>query len=344
MEDFVFKRISLILLLGMIFSFTFVSADEYVGEEIAFKLTNPDLLTGASSSCGGGFFSAGANAISVNPALTAGEQRVMLNLSYTSLFKPSDKDSSMGAAAQLGLLVPTRWGVFSGVVDGVFCDLAPLDLDNTVELSFGFSKDITEKLYAGLSLNGGFRWGESNMWALDLNLGFMYNFGTVGFMKDFRIASSLMNVGKPYALGLPGICSPRVGVAATLFSVADGNVAGGFSADLTAPQCMNLVFDAGLQLKVAKIITVKSSWQFDMAETISGNKNFLPSVGITVNFNINTKDNQFMADKGWQQSEISTSAAWQQIYQDIHCVSAGAAINLGMKDVDAPEIILWGDE
>lgn len=342
MEDFVFKRIKLILLLGMVFSFAI--ADEYVGEEIAFKLTNPDLLTGASSSCGGSFFSAGANAISVNPALTAGEQRVMLNISYTSLFNPSNEDSSMGAGAQLGLLIPTRWGVFSGIVDGIFCHLEPLDLDNTVELSLGFSKDITEKLFAGMSLNSGFRWGETNMWALDLNLGLMYNFGRVGFMENFRLGGALLNVGKPYTLGLPGICTPRVGVAATLFSVAKENVAGGFSADLTAPQCMNLVFDVGLQLRVAKIITVKSSWQFDMAETISDNRNLFPSVGITVNFNINTKDNQFMAEKGWQQSEIATSGAWQQIYQDIHCVSAGAAINLGMKDVDAPEIILWGDE
>ena len=143
---------------------------------------------------------------------------------------------------------------------------------------------------------------------------------------------------------MPSIAIPKVGIAATLFSVADNKIAGGFSADLSFPMFMNMVVDAGLQLRIANIVTVKTGWQLDVRDTANKDYNLLPSVGITVRFGINTKENQFMLDNGWQQSEITTSGAWQNLYEGVHAVSAGAAINLGLRDTEAPKIILWDEE
>lgn len=337
-----FKRFLVMALCTLFLVLVSLPAETVVGAEYAFRLSNPDLLSAAASSAGGAFFSAGGGSIAVNPALTAAEQRIGLNLGYTALFEPAE-DFEMGGAAQVALLVPSKWGVFSGMVDGIFCDIGELNLKNSLGVRLGFAKDITENLYAGISLGGGVRWADNTQWAASLGLGVVYSLGNLGFLQDVRFGGAVTNLGKPYEAGYPGIGTPRVGMAGTLFSVADGKVAGAFSADLSFPQFMNGVLDAGLQLKLADVVLIKSAWQFDLRENLDKHHNLIPSVGVTVKFGIDTKNNQFMADKGWQQSEITTSAAWQKLYGSIHAASVGAAINLGLKDTAAPEIILWGE-
>jgi len=329
---------------SLLFFVLSINAMDFVtGGDNAFRLVHPDLLTGAASSAGGAFYYSGPGTISVNPAITAAEQRIMLNLGYTTLLKITDS-TSVGGAAQLALLVPSKWGVFSGTFQGVFCEVGQLQLGNTIGLRAGFSKDITESLYAGIALNGGIRWYEETDWSLGLDLGFVYTIGKLGFLQNTRIGCAITNLGKPYDWGYSSIGNPRIGIAATLFSIANDNVAGGFSTDLSFPQFMNIALDTGFQVLIANIITIKTAWQFNLRETLSENYNLMPSIGITVKFKINTKNNEFMANKGWQQSEITTSGAWQQVYDGIQAISAGAAINLGMKDIEAPKIVLWGEE
>ncbi|MBO5137674.1 MAG: hypothetical protein J6B81_04160 [Spirochaetaceae bacterium] len=336
------KKIYLVIFCVTLLSIGNLGAEIVPGSELIFRITSPEMLTGGSSACGGGLFSAGPSSISVNPALPAGEQRVMLNLGYTILLQSKD-EMSVGNAGQLALLIPSRWGVFSVVAEGAFCDLDPIKLDNVLTLRAGFAKDINEELYAGAAISGGVRWGKETDWALALNLGFVYHWGNLGFLQDVRIAGALMNLGKPYVSGLPAIGSPKVGIAGTLFTVAGGKLVGGFSADISAPQLLNIVFDAGLQLQIAEIITIKSAWQFNMKEQLEGHKNLMPSVGLVFKFGIDSKDNQFLKEKGWQQSEVTASGAWQKLYDEIHAASAGISINLGLKDIEAPEIILWGE-
>lgn len=338
----VMKRFFYCILFLLISSFVY-SLDFPVGGDYIFRVTNPELLSGAGSTAGGSFFSTGPTSIITNPALTANDQRIMLNLGYTALFNTGE-ESRFGSGAQLALLVPSRWGVFSGTLDGIFCEVGKLQIGNIVNLRGGFSKDITERLYVGFALSGGARWSDSTQWHLALDLGLMYRWGDLGFLKDTRFGATLTGLGKPYELGVPSIVSPKVGIAATLFSVANDNVAGGFSADLSFPMFVNMVLDAGLQFKIAKIITIKGSWQFDVRDTAKKNYNLIPAIGITFRFGINTKKNQFMIDKGWQQSEITTSGAWQNMYEGVHAISAGAAINLGLLDTESPEITVWEEE
>lgn len=336
------KRCLCAAIMWLSFSCLF-SIDFPVGGDYAFRLTNPELLSGAGSAAGGGFYTSGPSSTVNNPALTANDQRIMLNLGYTALFS-TEENVGFGSGAQIALLIPSRWGVFTTIVDGIFCDVGRLGYGNLVNVRGGFSKDITDRLYAGLAVSGGTRWAEGTDWHLALDLGFVYHWGRLGFLQDTRIAGALTSLGKPYEIGMPSIAIPKVGIAATLFSVANGNVAAGFSADLSFPMFMNMVLDAGLQLRIAKMIVIKSGWQLDVRDVVNKDYNLLPSVGLTVRFGINTKKNQFMIDKGWQQSEITTSGAWQNVYQGVHAVSAGAAINLGLRDTDAPEIQLWDEE
>lgn len=331
-------------ILAIVSSFSFVFAIDFpIGGDYVFRLSNPEILAGAASSAGGGFYTSGPNSIINNPALTANDQRIMLNLSYTALFS-SEENAGFGSGAQVALLVPSHWGVFTGILNGLFCDVDKLEYGNILTFKGGFSKDITDRLYAGTAINTGTRWTKDVDWQLSLDIGFVYHWGNMGFLKDTRIAGTLMNLGKPYELGMPSIVTPKAGIAGTLFSLSNDNVTAGFSADLSFPMFMNMVFDAGLQLRIAKVVTVKSSWQFDIRDTVEKNYNLLPSIGVTVRFGINTKKNRFMIDNGWQQSEITTSGAWQNLYQGVHAVSAGTAINLGLRDTEAPKINLWNEE
>lgn len=318
-----------------------ITSLEVVGGDYAFRLTHPDLLMGASSAAGEGFFSANPGSIAINPALTAMEQRVMLNLGYTALF---DKADGMGGTGQIAILMPTRWGVVSGVVEGIFCDVAKLQFGKIINLRGGFSKDITDSFFVGMSLNGGYRWAEENQWALGVDLGFVYKIGTISFLKDVRIGSAVTNLGKPFAEGLSAIGTFRTGIAGTLFTVADGKLAGGLSVDLSFPQFKDVILDTGFQFKIADVVTVKTAWQFDVKDTLNKNYNLMPVIGLTARFKINAEKNQFMTDKGWQQSEVTTSAAWQKVYGSVNAVSGSAAINLGLEDTSAPEIILWGEK
>lgn len=325
-------------------SFSYIFAIDFpVGGDYAFRLTNPDLITGAGSSAGGGFYTSGPSSIINNPALTANDQRIMVNLGYTALFN-TGVNSQFGSGAQLGLLIPSRWGVFTGVLDGIFVNVGKLHYGNILNLRGGFSKDITEKLYVGFSVGGGFQWQEGFDWSLALDIGFVYHWGKLGFLEDVRFAGTLTTLGKPYKIGLPNIANSKMGVAATLFSLANQNIVGGFSADLSFPMFMNMVFDTGFQLEIAKVLTIKTGWQMDIRDLANKNYNLIPSIGITFKLGIDTKENQFMLDKGWQKSEIINSVAWQNLYGDIHAASIGSAIHLGLRDSEPPTITLWDEE
>ena len=51
-----------------------------------------------------------------------------------------------------------------------------------------------------------------------------------------------------------------------------------------------------------------------------------------------------MANHGWQESELTVSGAWRNLYTDINAFSAGAVLKLGMEDKEPPVITLWEGE
>lgn len=331
-----------------------------LGGENLHSLTSPELISGGASATGGPIFTVVPASITYNPAITALEQRVTLDLSGTMLFNTENNlpgDSSVGGGFQLGLLVPTRYGVFTGTVQGLFCDMYSLNIGNSVVLHGGASKDITEKLSVGMNVYTGFYFGcgGGSDFTVGADLGVLYLPNDIGFLKEPKFGISLLNCGKPASsykvLGIdkkegnsyPGILTPRVSFGAVLFKTP--SISGGFSADLSFPTCQNVVADFGFGVTMAKIITVATSWQANVRELLEQSSDAVswPSVGVNcrLSFKSEKVGNKF-AD--WKQSEITPSLAWQNLYSGIHAVSAGAKINLGMEDKDAPVIYLWDEE
>ena len=325
------------------------------GDDI-FELSSPRQLANSSSVVGGGLFYASPESIIVNPALTAKEQRVDLNLAYTGLVSSNTENSSRyGNAFQLGILIPFKRFVFSGYGNGTMIPFNEMNLGKSLNFKFGLAKEITEKLVIGANLNSGIFWGADTDWALSGNIGFVYTHGDLAFMKDFRYGASILNLGKNFGkttLGgikadkapgsLPTVATIKAGAAGILF----GNdiIKLGASCDLTIPAFQNLIADLGLQFAVKDMLFISVAEKLNIAELANGVKNLMPSVGLSFRFTFDVKNNEYLQKNGWSQSEMSASVAWKQFNKTVNAVSAGVDVNLGLKDETPPVIKLWLDD
>ncbi len=317
-----------------------------------FELSSPRQLVNGTSCVGGGLFYASPESLVANPALTAKEQRIDLNVAYTGLFSSDETNSKRyGNAFQFGLLIPFKRFVFSGYGNGTMVDFNEMALGDSFNFKFGIAKEITDKLTVGTNLNSGIFWGYGTDWALSANIGFVYTYGTLGFLKDFRYGASVLNLGKNFGQttlpgikegavsSLPTIATVKLGTAGTLF----GNdiIKLGFSFDFTIPAFMNLITDMGLQFAVKDMLFISVSEKLNIAELANGVKNIMPSVGLTFRFTFDVKNNDYLNKNGWSQSEMSASVAWRQFNDTVNAVSAGVDVNLGLKDETPPVIQLW---
>jgi len=349
------KIATLVFAASLLLSAAFAYNPPAGGEDL-FLYASPKTLTGAVPVTGGNYTFAGPDSIVVNPALPAREQRVALNAGYTFLYSTESlNESQYGSAMQTGITIPTKMFVFSGYLNGTFVPFYEMHLGNSINAKAALSKEITDKLIVGLGVNTGCMWTYGKDWSLGASLGFEYDYGTLAFMKDFRIAASILNIGKNYGncdrvgmLGFeetstteyPTVLTLKTGASATFFQ--NDVIKFGGALDLTVPCFQNAIMDLNLQLCVKDMLVVSVGEKLNIAETIKcENKNLIPSVGIIFKFSFDVKNNDYLESNGWSQSEMSVSAAYKNLYKSIHAESAGVDINLGMKDTQAPEIVLW---
>ena len=139
----------------------------------------------------------------------------------------------------------------------------------------------------------------------------------------------------------PGFCTLRAGLAGSLVKTDSFEL--GASMDFAAPTFQNFVFDTGVQILVMDFLKISSSWEFDLMEFKEESKNIMPSVGVSFKFNFNSSKDSYLAKKGWEQSEMTVSGSWKQMYENVNAISAGLLMNLGLKDTKAPEVSLWGE-
>lgn len=327
-----------------------------VGSEDMCLLSSPTSISGGLSVTGGALFSAGAESIVVNPALTASEQRVNLNLGYTFLYSGNDKDENqIGTAIQAAILIPFKLYVFSGYMNGTFAPFTnEMYLGDSINAKAGLAKEITDKLSVGASLSGGYTWKYGNDWALDANLGFLYKYGDLSFIKNFRYGASVLNLGKNYNNVLrlpvkgaeslssyPSIATLKLGAAGSFFTNDVIDIGGAM--DFTIPAFQNLIVDFNVQAAIKNMLVISVGEKINIVESINKHGSFIPSVGLIFKFSFDVKNNDYLASRDWSQSEMTVSAAYKNLYEDVHGISAGVDIDLGMKDTIAPEIIIWNE-
>jgi len=334
-----------------------------VGNESLFEYSSPAALSGKLSVAGGALFSAGPDSLIVNPALTAGEQRTVLNVGYTFLYSGNDENEyQVGSSFQTGILIPFKLYIFSGFVDGNFSNFDEFYIGNNINIKAGLAKEITDKLDVGASVSGGINWGYGFDWALAGNLGFNYAYGDLAIFKNFRYGASLLNLGKGYsdlnrtAYGttydgtadadsismFPTYVTLKVGAAGSVFKNELMDI--GLALDLTTPCFQNLIIDMNLQFALKDMLVLSIGEKINLVETINHRNNFVPGISLSFKFDFNVKNNEYLARNDWSQSEMNVSAGYKNLYGSVHAISAAADLYLGMEDTSAPVILIDFEE
>lgn len=178
------------------------------GGQNVLRLSEPQLLTGANSVAGGAIFGVTPASIVNNPALTAWEQRAVLDLAGTVLLSSNGDDSKftggkLGSAFQGGILIPSRWCVASFLFQGVWSDFIDMPVGDSLNVTAGLAKDINDKVSVGTTFHFGYLFGSIHKsdFMADLNIGAYYDYGDLGFLKDLRFGGSILNIGKIYTKG-----------------------------------------------------------------------------------------------------------------------------------------------
>lgn len=323
-----------------------------VGGDQMEKISSAISLTSASSSAGSGIFYAEPHSIQYNPALTAFEQRIALNAGFSILASTSNNGG--GGAFQLGMLYPWKWFVGTAEVRGIFAQTGTINVGNSIDATIGASKDITDRFSVGANFYAGGFFGDTGDWKIGAGLGFLYRIPDAGFLKDTRIAASILNLGKNFTettlIGMdnknradmfPGVATLRVGFA-TLFYQNDFFEIGG-SLDLALPAFQNFLIDIGVQMSFGNFY-VSIAEHINVREAGAGYNDFIPSVGLGYRFVLKTHKSEYMTSRGWQESEMRVDAGWKYLYSDMNAFAGSVNLKLGMKDTEAPEVELWGGQ
>ena len=342
------KKIFAAGLIALGFTVSVFASDPILYGENIFELSSPEALTNVPSVAGGGINTVGSASLVVNPALAAKEQRVELNFGATELIK-TGSSKGFGMAIQGGILIPFKWAVFSGYTNGLFADNV-LSTGNSFNIKASLSKEVTDQLSVGAGLNTGYSWSKGGDWALSANLGFVYNWGRLAFMDDFRIGASIQNLGKNYQISTesgffdsyPSFSTIRAGASAIFVQNDDIKLGGSF--DITTPCFKNALFDAGINFGIKDIVYINIAEKMNLKDMIAGHPSLIPTIGVSFKFNFNVSNNSYLERNDWSESEMRVGAAYKNLYGNIHAVSEGVDLYLGMKDSTPPVIELWMGE
>ena len=336
------KRI-IFILCALFGAYVLFAYNPPVGGESANTFFSPDLLGGQVSVTGGPFGDGNPADLASNPALSAYEQRIIFDLSYAAVigFKKSAEDDYglKGHLANIDFLYPARWGVIATDVHFFNSSFASMPWGTAGSMRLSYAKDLTDQLAVGIGLYGVFGTG----WGTGADIGVLYRLGDLGFAKDSKIGFSITGMGKPYnagkggvkgadkaTSGFPGMFTPRTGFATTFISVKNFKL--GMDFDLSFPTFQNLVFDTGLHMKFADMVTFKTGWNFNLVETLYHSQSYIPSFALACSIKLNSKDNV------WEQSDITPQLAVKPFHNDIWAIGAGVNVKVGKTDTAAPVI------
>ncbi|MCR4939565.1 MAG: OmpA family protein [Treponemataceae bacterium] len=321
------------------------------GGELFYLLGTPALLADGISAAGGALSDVTAANGAVNPSLNADEERFSLDAGYTALIGGSGTGPRFGSAFHLGAVYPSKYGVISGAFQGLFSFSDGLDLGGSVTARVGFSREIGKTLLLGTDI----AFSAGSAFSVSAGLGAVYKIGFISFlpiMKDIRLGFALTELGLPFRydsksaldsssgqVSFPGMITPRFAFSGTFLDTA--SIKGGMSLDFAFPSFQNVVFSTGAQLLIKDMVRLRASWDFNLRETISGRASYLPTISLSVKIPVNTGDNSFFSEQGWQQSDVIPSAGARWLPGNVTAVSAGVTARLGIYDDEAPVIVLF---
>lgn len=273
----------------------------------------------------------------LNPAASAGKQRITFDSAYFGLIGPR----GYGNAFNLGLTWPERWGVVTGAVSYQGATFKDFHLGHQGQVTVGVSKDLWEDLYVGANLNTAFGTGG---WGMGLGVGFLHFLGDFYGMKDFRWGAAFRDVGTAYTTNagyaVPPIFTPAVGAEFDAWRDSDLRVS--VRPDLALPSFQDIAFNLGSTLSFGELLNINIAYRFDLRDTLAGTASGIPfSFGVGFHFytDLQPQNDVFgLKEKGWNRNEVRVNTALMPLTGDVYAFGAGANIPLGVKDTKAPEV------
>ena len=328
--------LSLLLVFVAVAAFSLDDGATPVGANTAQDLYSP-IAAG-----GGGFTTSrgGSWASALNPAAEGAAQRVIFDLGYMGLygFGEADGDSGFGTGAiNAGAIVPTRYGVFGGSLRFL---QSPFD-SFAVGTSFQGNLNAAKEIYPGMSVGAGLNVGGNdwNAFTLSGDLGFRYNIGNLGHLENFTWAAVARGLG---ASMIPPAFTPSGGVAFDVLRIPGGNgrpdpLRMRFSADLMLPSFQNAAGKMGLNILVAELVSISTSTQFNIRESINGAPpSPVPSIGIGVNWTL--RSNGRIAGGKIPEGELAADVAAKPLYNGIWAMGGALTWTVGIADRTPPVI------
>ena len=279
----------------------------------------------------------------LNPAVSAGEQRVVLDLSWIPLLGlEAGPDQGWGGnILNLGMTIPTRAGVFSASGRVASASFSSLSWGTLGTLNLSFAKDLYPKLWIGAGLGGVVGGGTGTVdWGLGLDLGFLHMVGDLGAFKDFRWGGVIRNMGKGYAYTLtpgvltrPPVFTPAIGASFALVNTDALRLS--FSPELSFPTFQDIRFGLGAEFAVADIFFLHMSGLFDFRQVLG----LEPARQIPISFGASLKlKNLKIKGKGFEVNEFKSTLAAAPLQDGIWAIGAGVNVPFGLRDTTPPQI------
>ena len=249
---------TVLLLIGILLS---LSVSVPAQNEIEY-LYSPDFLAGGASTVSRQL----PQADSLNPALSAGNQRPTLDASYLAL-AGLGMEAGWGHIANIGASFPSRVGVFGAAGRFISSGLSEQNYGTLADIQLSFAKDLYPDLYIGAGL--GFLFGSS--WGLDLDLGFLHLPGDLGPFQNFRWGIAMRGLGKAYdsPMGpIPPNFTPALGVGFDLIDTEAVNWS--FTPDVSFPTFSDMHLVVGTELSLFDTVSLHGACTLDVGDTING--------------------------------------------------------------------------
>ena len=352
---------------GLLFAVLFLTAGVLFAspnKAVAGADAVPDLYSAALAPAGFSTTTGGAPVSAINPAQGGDARRMIFDASYlaivdfgggneTELRKAANEKDGYVQALTIGALFPTKAGVFGGSIryiggfgDGIgkgaqfyYFPVAP---------TFNGNLFASKEIYPGMSLGLGINFGFGAETTIAGDLGFRYNAGDLAFLKNFTIGVVIGGLGVSY---FPSWFTPKAGVSFDLIHVQGKNgkadpFALGLAADISFPSLFyfddaNFIFKAGLNLRIAEVVTIAASWPggsgFNAREIDKGMTfPVIPAIGITFNFVLPSGGERIAGGRLPSDGDLKISGAYKPLYEGITAVGGGVSWYVGVADKKAP--------
>lgn len=291
----------------------------------------------------------------LNPAVNGLNQRITLDLSYIGLVGMSDIPTEpdrgwRGHGFNLGGVLPTRYGVFSGSLNFLHSGLQAVETGTFGTLGLSFAKDLFPDFLVGVGMNFTLGGRDAFDWGLGFDLGVLHLAGDHGFMKDLRWGASLQRMGWGYrptddGWSAPATFTPAIGAAFTVLENRNFNLE--LQSDISLPTFQNFRFNLGSTLSFRDVVKLNAGLRLDVSQLFSDapRRSFIPSFGFSFNFKTDLKEESgFIAENGWNRSEVRPQLSFTPMANDVWAFGLGVNVPLGVIDSDPPQVTIASED